>query len=375
MLRPVLGAAIAALAMLPAANAAASAVPTPTPTPKPYNYAVIGDIPYSSNAVNSLAAFPSHIQQINNDASIHLVLHLGDIKSGSTRCDTTYFEQIKADFDLSTRPFIYTPGDNEWTDCHRANNGGYLPAGPAVPASQLAPAGPVVNGAAAGKAGNAVPSRLSEIRRIFYPTPTSTLGQRTRRLAAQTPNYPENVRWTEISHQITGAMLNVPGSNNDLVPWYGAAETPLLVAQQNTEYTKRNAANLRMLDRVFDKAVADNSKAVLIGIQADMWDPAIFTPASPQYSGFRDFVQLLAARTIAFGKPVLLLNGDSHVYEADNPLADHTAFNSTVYGVTQDVPNLKRVTVDGSGTANDYLRLTIDPSSADVFSWSRVNWS
>ena len=22
---------------------------------------------------------------------------------------------------------IYVPGDNEWTDCHRANNGGYDP--------------------------------------------------------------------------------------------------------------------------------------------------------------------------------------------------------------------------------------------------------
>ena len=24
-------------------------------------------------------------------------------------------------------PFIFVPGDNEWTDCHRANNGGYDP--------------------------------------------------------------------------------------------------------------------------------------------------------------------------------------------------------------------------------------------------------
>ena len=24
-------------------------------------------------------------------------------------------------------PLVYTPGDNEWTDCHRANNGAYNP--------------------------------------------------------------------------------------------------------------------------------------------------------------------------------------------------------------------------------------------------------
>ena len=24
-------------------------------------------------------------------------------------------------------PFVYTPGDNEWTDCHRAKFGGFVP--------------------------------------------------------------------------------------------------------------------------------------------------------------------------------------------------------------------------------------------------------
>ena len=45
--------------------------------------AVIGDVPYGDA---QLAAFPANIDQINDDRSIDRVLHLGDIKSGSTLC-------------------------------------------------------------------------------------------------------------------------------------------------------------------------------------------------------------------------------------------------------------------------------------------------
>ena len=37
----------------------------------------------------------------------------------------------QAVFDLFARfkdPFVYTPGDNEWTDCHRTNNGAHWPS-------------------------------------------------------------------------------------------------------------------------------------------------------------------------------------------------------------------------------------------------------
>ena len=54
-------------------------------------------------------------------------MHLGDIKNGSSRCDDSYFAQIAAGFSSLTIPLIFTPGDNEWTDCHRANNGAYDP--------------------------------------------------------------------------------------------------------------------------------------------------------------------------------------------------------------------------------------------------------
>jgi hypothetical protein len=53
---------------------------------------------------------------------------------------------------------------------------------------------------------------------------------------------------------------------------------------------------------------------------------------------------------------VLLLQGDTHVYKTDQPLAD--------------APDLTRIVVEGE-TASEWLRLTVDPRTRDVFTWTR----
>jgi hypothetical protein len=69
---------------------------------------------------------------------------------------------------------------------------------------------------------------------------------------------------------------------------------------------------------------------------------------------------------------VLLLNGDSHVYGADRPLADPASATGQIHGAPA-VPNLTRITVQGStNTPAEWLRLTIDPHSPNVFSWQNV---
>jgi len=69
---------------------------------------------------------------------------------------------------------------------------------------------------------------------------------------------------------------------------------------------------------------------------------------------------------------VLLLNGDSHVYEADHPLLDPDSATGKIHG-TQAVPNLTRITVEGStNKPREWLRLTIDPRAPQIFSWENV---
>jgi hypothetical protein len=71
---------------------------------------------------------------------------------------------------------------------------------------------------------------------------------------------------------------------------------------------------------------------------------------------------------------VYLFNGDSHVYNDDQPLAAGPKWLS-FYGVSQPVSNLTRVTVDGSTAVNNYLRVTVHPSGSSVLDWTRVPFS
>lgn len=324
------------------------------PSSKSIEVAVIGDIPYGKTTIEK---FPSRIDQINADPKVRLVVHLGDIKNGSSRCNTSYFDGIRAQFDRFADPLAYTPGDNEWTDCHRTNNGGYQPAGPQLDGPPVKTKGP---------------SRLDEVRRIFFPQRGRTLGQEPRAVEAQTGQTLENTRWSDARTQF--ALIHVVGSDDDGLPWFGAAETPALKQAQADEQRVRRAAGLRWLAHTFDEAEARRDQAVVIGIQADMFDPAIVGDRA-QYEAFEPFVRLLAERARAFDGPVLLLNGDSHAYEADRPLADPTQVNNRIYGVTQAVPNLQRITVDGSDNANDYLRLHVDRKDPGAFSFERVPYT
>jgi CO dehydrogenase/acetyl-CoA synthase delta subunit len=85
-------------------------------------------------------------------------------------------------------------------------------------------------------------------------------------------------------------------------------------------------------------------------------------------------VAKLAELSLSFGRPVLLLNGDTHLYHYDQPMADPNSVTGKIYN-TPAVPNLTRIVVQGSLPSvgpSEWLRLTIDPRSAKVFSWDNV---
>ena len=60
-----------------------------------------------------------------NASDIAFSIYDGDIKDGSSECTDAIYTDAIAMFDSLKKPVIYVPGDNEWTDCHRTNNGGY----------------------------------------------------------------------------------------------------------------------------------------------------------------------------------------------------------------------------------------------------------
>jgi hypothetical protein len=300
-----------------------------------HTFAVIGDIPYGDAQI---ANFPKVIAQLNADRSVDWVDHLGDVKSGSSLCSDEYLRMIKGEFDRLADPLVYTFGDNEWTDCHRPNNGGYNPL-----------------------------ERLTTLRQLFVPQPGRTLGQHPARVRSQADlGVPENVRWERAGVAFTA--VHVVGSDNSLVPWTGrTAPTP----EQTAEVLGRTSAAIQEIHETFADAREHHSRAVVLLTQADMFDPSATNPTFADFYGFQPIVAAIARESAAFGGPVYLFNGDSHVFTSDNPLAAGSPWLA-LYGIGAPVPNLARVTVDGSTGVDNYLRVTVHVRGAQVLTWTRV---
>jgi hypothetical protein len=238
-------------------------------------------------------------------------------------------------------------------------------------------------------------SNLALVRSIFFPTLGYSLGGRKKQVVSQAQvgtgtdaNYVENVMWEQ--SKVLFVTVNLPGgSNNDADNWFGQARTQA----QTDEVAQRTQADLDWRAAAFAQAQADDVHAVLILEQADMWDTA---DAASHQTGYEPFVASIASHTAAFGKPVLLIDGDSHLYRSDNPLVQHSACvgepaahapeaacSTDAWGQhpSYDVPNFHRIVVHGSTPLPlEYLRLTVDPradspaaaTAFGPFSWERI---
>ena len=363
------------------------------------NIAVFGDSPYGTSPTDTsqLAAMPAFIDSINADADVSLALHVGDIHSGSQYCTEAYNRAVY-DLWMDFRvPLVYTPGDNEWADCHKSKEGGgaYSP-GTGQIVYRLDSSGNLINYMGGDPIAN-----LDLVRSIFFARPGYAIGNHKPVLSqaqAFDPDYPsdgkyvENVMWEE--SKVLFVTLNIPGgSNNDSDIWYGA---PTMSAAQSQEIAERTGAGLRWLDAAFTRANKkdDGANAVLIQVQADMWD--LDGKPATHIANYKAFIDRIAALTTAFGKPVLLFNGDSHVYRSDNPLVrgapcviesaagvpevecGDDAYANQPYNY--NVPNFHRVVVHGSTFPMEWLKLTIDPranatngaTAFGPFSWQRM---
>jgi hypothetical protein len=357
----------------------AAAHPLVAASRAPSTVAVYGDAPYGTTPTDDseLLATPAFIDNINADRDVSRVLHVGDIHSGKQYCTEAYDRKI---FELWTRfeaPLIYTPGDNEWADCHKAAEGG----GTWNATTQRIDYVLDANGKPVDYANGDPVANLELVREIFFPRVGVTLGRHPALVLSQaevpSPGHPadhrfvENVMW--VQSNVLFVAINLPGgSNNDADVWYGA---PTATAVQTRESDERTGADLRWLDLAFAVAGFAGLDGVVIETQADMWD-AEKGPA--HQTGYEPFVASIASHTTKLGKPVLMLNGDSHVYRSDSPLsaADPLAYMHPGY----DVPNFHRIVVHGSTFPLEWLKLTIDPSAhapngADAFgpfSWKRI---
>lgn len=281
-----------------------------------FGFALIGDMPYSDYERRQL---PLILEEIGREKP-EFVVHIGDIKSGSSVCSDQALLDIRDAFQASPVPLVYVLGDNEWTDCHRQSNGAYDPV-----------------------------ERLRYLRRHFH-FDSMTLGQSKFRLERQSQNaefadYRENMRW-QIG-RILFVGLNVPGSNNN---WGSRREA-------SQEYLLRSRANRAWMAESFALARERKLAGIVIAIQANT-NLESFKHREDAPNGYLEFNEQLRSETLAFPGQVLLLHGDTHHHRIDRPLRNPLS--------GEQVGNFTRVESYGSPFLG-WVKVTADEADPQVF--------
>jgi hypothetical protein len=300
-----------------------------TANAEPFTFIALGDNPYGEPAAVN-PPFEVLIDTINARKPAFSV-HVGDFKSGSTPCDEAMMTSQLGYMNSFASALIYTPGDNEWTDCHREKAGKFDPL-----------------------------ERLAYLRANFFGTAGKSLGaapidveQQSVVMADKFATFVENRRF--IKDEVMVMTAHVVGSNNNF-----EVRDPAAVA----EFFERDAANVAWLENTFDAAIAGKTKAVVVAFQADMFEfdfNEFGDETFLRHSGFINFADALVKKSGEFGKPVLIVYGDSHHFRVTRPFPT-TAGNIMaleVYGETD--MNAVEVRVDANDPAVFSFTPVINP--------------
>lgn len=309
-------AAMAACALV----AAGCASTRPAPAGAPFSFALLGDAPYGDAGERRFAAL---LRQIDDDASVRFVLHAGDLKGGGEPCSDALLDRRLAQLRSVRTAIVYTPGDNDWTDCHRAAAGAFDPL-----------------------------ERLAALRRLAYPDPGRAPGQQPLLLQRQSASaeqrqFVENVRF--VHEGVVFVTLHVVGSGNGLEPWRGIDDRVRVAA-----FEARQAANLAWLEQAFAHARSVDAAAVVVLMHAS---PGLHLSAGdPRRAPYRQVVAALKRLATGLARPVLLAHGDRHLFFVDRPFG----------GDPGPRPDLTRVQAPGEPLPG-WVRVDVDPGRPGVF--------
>jgi hypothetical protein len=296
---------------------------------QPFSFAAFGDMPYcrpgDAAACDEEVARVIGLIQAINARQPAFTIYVGDTKGGAEACtDAIVFDRTLDWMGRIDGALIYTPGDNEWTDCWQPRAGGHDPI-----------------------------ALLGRIRERFFAEPRS-LGRAPMALHRQADLSPAHARFVENARWSWNGVLfmtaHVPGSDNNRPPDGGPQ--PPGAAQ---EWPERNAANLAWIEAGFAEAARLGSPAMVIALQADLFYRDRCGRGT--VAGHADTRRVLAEQARRFGRPVLLVHGDSHVFLLDRPIAA--------------APNLLRLMVPGDQDVRAVL-VRLDPEAAEPFAFDMI---
>lgn len=299
-----------------------------------FSFALWGDLPYAKS--NDLPKIKGLIDDMNA-SDIAFSIFDGDIKDGSSKCTDQTFTDAIGIFNGLKMPAVYVPGDNEWTDCHRTNNGGY---------DNL--------------------ERLDHLRKVMFADPQSFGMQKMAmdHQAAPGEKFAENTRFVHGGIVFVG--LNIPGSNNNKVNSDKActnksARTKEQCDADNKEYAERDAANIGWTHQAFELAKAQKAPGIVLVFQADPWFDLPETEDTnerddPNSDGYTAFLKTVVDEAKAYPGQILLVHGDTHFFKLDHPLLDQAHM----------IENITRLETFGSPNAH-WVKVTVNPGYREVF--------
>ena len=289
------------------------------PQPMAFEFAAIGDQQYGPVGERRWPALQASI----NSSGVPFTIHIGDIKSGDTLCNNAMFANRLEAFNNFEMPMMLTPGDNEWTDCHRENNGSFDPL-----------------------------ERLDYFRDTFYRD-NQSLGKRKMVVSRQNEDqsyskYSENQMWS--MGDVLFVMVHIVGSNNNL----GRN------AANDREYRERTDANFNWLKTAYSVARDNEFAGVVLMMQANPGWRGTPVRVSALLSGMKESLFVIEDETIVYGRPVLMIIGDSHVFRIDKPIIGARS--------GQPLENFTRLEVPGSNLAH-WVRVRVDSRRRSMFAF------
>lgn len=287
-------------------------------------FAVLGDVPYSYGEVLRVEQV---IEELN-DLEIDWVVHVGDILWYP--CDD---ETILGRFELFSRlehPFVYTPGDNEWTDCWERRLGGFDPL-----------------------------ERLEFLRRTAFSRSTGSADSRPGNLLswqsqADVPEWQEfveNRRW--LRDGVLFVTAHMVGSWNSGEPFDGRTEA------HDGESRRRSQAAVAWLESSFERARSDGAAAVVVAFHVA--PGFLMPPGHERREGYEEFIAALEREAAGFDRPILLIHGDDHAFVVDQPLTDRET--------GENLEHVYRLQVMGSPQVG-YVLVEVQPGDPEPFRYT-----
>ncbi len=290
---------------------------------EPFDFVALGDTTYAPPADNSL--YGRLIEAINATHP-EFAIHVGDTK-GYGDCGRAFQESQRDFFGRFAGPVFYTPGNNEWADCWKANRGSADPT-----------------------------EILALMREVFWSKPES-LGRVPLPLVRESDElpefaeFPENARWA--FGGATFATLNLAGTHNN---------QELRVEKYWREFKRREQANLAWVKASFAAARQAKHRAVVLAFHSNPFDKALRYEGGP----FEAVVKAIETEADAFDGQILIVHGHYHEFMIDRPL---TQLDLDKPGVAH--PNVTRLQVYGWPDMKA-VRINVDASKPWVFGFEPV---